>query len=261
MSPAYTQHVSHVCHPFGGSSKRLQVIGTKRWPDRGSCVISDSVQDNMTQTLEVVFKTERSIVVIMSQINWCEGNGLGCHPNTVPFQRRVSRHMKFREYTWHTKHRIIHCKIVLSVSSTCHLVGFDFGFGSHFKYQIDWHQCRKAREVGIYIKWEDCIVSHICRSCFHIRQEVSLWHQVCQVTCSKVCQTNTGMGRRENQEHSDYTRWKTVGKQHDDLKKNTMDKTLEITLKVGMNPKLPTWQRSLHRWWRHIQETEVVYGG
>jgi hypothetical protein len=31
-----------------------------------------------------------------------------------------------------------------------------------------------------------------------------------------------------------------VGKQHDDLKKNTMDKTLENTLKAGMNTKLPT---------------------
>ena len=32
----------------------------------------------------------------------------------------------------------------------------------------------------------------------------------------------------------------TVGKQHDDLNKRTMDKTLEITLKSGMNTKLPT---------------------
>jgi hypothetical protein len=32
---------------------------------------------------------------------------------------------------------------------------------------------------------EDCFVSHICRSCFHSRQEVLLWHQVCQVACSK----------------------------------------------------------------------------
>jgi hypothetical protein len=31
-----------------------------------------------------------------------------------------------------------------------------------------------------------------------------------------------------------------AGKQHDDLKKRTMDKTLEITLKTGMNTKLPT---------------------
>ncbi len=31
-----------------------------------------------------------------------------------------------------------------------------------------------------------------------------------------------------------------AGKQHDDLKKNTMDKTLESTLKAGMNTKLPT---------------------
>ena len=31
-----------------------------------------------------------------------------------------------------------------------------------------------------------------------------------------------------------------AGKQHDDLKKMTMDKTLEITLKAGMNTKLPT---------------------
>ena len=29
-------------------------------------------------------------------------------------------------------------------------------------------------------------------------------------------------------------------KQHDDLKKRTMDKTLESTLKAGMNSKLPT---------------------
>ena len=31
-----------------------------------------------------------------------------------------------------------------------------------------------------------------------------------------------------------------AGKQHDALKKNTMDKTLESTLKAGMNTKLPT---------------------
>jgi hypothetical protein len=31
-----------------------------------------------------------------------------------------------------------------------------------------------------------------------------------------------------------------AGKQHDDLKKRTMDKTLESTLKAGMNTKLPT---------------------
>jgi hypothetical protein len=31
-----------------------------------------------------------------------------------------------------------------------------------------------------------------------------------------------------------------VGKQHDDLKKNTIDKTLENTLKAGMNTKLST---------------------
>ena len=32
----------------------------------------------------------------------------------------------------------------------------------------------------------------------------------------------------------------TAGKQHDALKKITMDKTLESTLKAGMNTKLPT---------------------
>jgi hypothetical protein len=32
----------------------------------------------------------------------------------------------------------------------------------------------------------------------------------------------------------------TTGKQNDDLKKMTMDKTLEVTLKTGMNTKLPT---------------------
>ena len=31
-----------------------------------------------------------------------------------------------------------------------------------------------------------------------------------------------------------------AGKQHDALKKSTMDKTLESTLKAGMNTKLPT---------------------
>jgi len=33
----------------------------------------------------------------------------------------------------------------------------------------------------------------------------------------------------------------SAGKQHDDLKKRTMDKTLEKTLKTGMNTKLPTF--------------------
>jgi hypothetical protein len=32
----------------------------------------------------------------------------------------------------------------------------------------------------------------------------------------------------------------TAGKQHDDLKKNTMDKMLESTFKAGMNTELPT---------------------
>ena len=32
----------------------------------------------------------------------------------------------------------------------------------------------------------------------------------------------------------------TTGKQYDTLKKNTMDKTMENTLKVGMNTKVPT---------------------
>jgi hypothetical protein len=32
----------------------------------------------------------------------------------------------------------------------------------------------------------------------------------------------------------------STGKLYDDLKKRTMDMTLEITLKVGMNTKLPT---------------------
>ena len=32
----------------------------------------------------------------------------------------------------------------------------------------------------------------------------------------------------------------SAGKQHDDLKKKTMDKTLESTLKVSINTKLPT---------------------
>ncbi len=31
-----------------------------------------------------------------------------------------------------------------------------------------------------------------------------------------------------------------AGKHHDDVKKRTMDKTLEITLKAGKNTKLPT---------------------
>jgi len=31
-----------------------------------------------------------------------------------------------------------------------------------------------------------------------------------------------------------------AGEQHDDLKKRTMDTTLETTLKAGMNTKLPT---------------------
>jgi hypothetical protein len=34
-----------------------------------------------------------------------------------------------------------------------------------------------------------------------------------------------------------------AGKQHDDLKKNTMDETLEIALKAGMNTKLPVGRR------------------
>jgi hypothetical protein len=57
-----------------------------------------------------------------------------------------------------------------------------------------------------------------------------------------------------------------AGRHHDDLKKITMDKTLEITLKVGMN----TYCRLVLRlvmtkesspMMRHIQETQVTYGG
>ncbi len=54
------------------------------------------------------------------------------------------------------------------------------------------------------------------------------------------------------------------GKQNHALKKNTMNKTLENTLKVSINTKLKfvdLWgQKSLHRWWSHIQETQVFYG-
>jgi hypothetical protein len=59
--------------------------------------------------------------------------------------------------------------------------------------------------------------------------------------------------------HVKWTHPDVVRKQYDDLKKNTMDKTLENTLKTGMNTKLPTCDDK--GWWRHIQETEVVYGG
>ncbi len=55
-----------------------------------------------------------------------------------------------------------------------------------------------------------------------------------------------------------------AGQQNHALKKNTMNKTLESTLKVSINTKLKfvdLWgQKSLHRWWSHIQETQVSYG-
>jgi hypothetical protein len=65
--------------------------------------------------------------------------------------------------------------------------------------------------------------------------------------------------------------WKL--EQHDDLKKKTRDKTLEITsVKTVINTKLPTYDDNvvftenslgdensfIHR---HIQETQVAYGG
>jgi len=45
-----------------------------------------------------------------------------------------------------------------------------------------------------------------------------------------------------------------ASKQHDALKKSTLDKTLESTLKAGMNTKLPTCDEK----GGHIQ---VAYGG
>jgi hypothetical protein len=42
----------------------------------------------------------------------------------------------------------------------------------------------------------------------------------------------------------------SVGKQHDTLKKRTINQYDVADL---------WWQRSLHRWWWHIQETQVVY--
>ncbi len=63
----------------------------------------------------------------------------------------------------------------------------------------------------------------------------------------------------------------SAGKQHDVLKKRTMDKTLETTLKASINTTLPTcddtgvftWKLLCHHksatsWWWHIQETQVV---
>ena len=57
-----------------------------------------------------------------------------------------------------------------------------------------------------------------------------------------------------------------AGKQHDALKKSTMDKTLESTLKAGMNTKLPTCDdkgvfTDDEGTCSCIQETEVAYGG
>ena len=54
------------------------------------------------------------------------------------------------------------------------------------------------------------------------------------------------------------------GKQHDDLKKNLMDKTQagKYIDSEGINQYDVTdlwWQRSPHRRWWHIQETQVVY--
>jgi hypothetical protein len=53
-----------------------------------------------------------------------------------------------------------------------------------------------------------------------------------------------------------------AGKQHDTLKKNTMDKTLENTLKAGMhtNCRLVMTKESSPMM-KHVQETEVAYVG
>jgi hypothetical protein len=59
-------------------------------------------------------------------------------------------------------------------------------------------------------------------------------------------------------------RWRgyEAGKRHDVFKKSTMDKTLENTLKTGMNTycRLVMTKESSPMM-RHIQETQVVYSG
>jgi hypothetical protein len=53
-----------------------------------------------------------------------------------------------------------------------------------------------------------------------------------------------------------YCSWN--GKQHDPLKKSTMDKTLESTLKAGMNTKLPTCDESSQIMKSHTGNTSSV---
>ncbi len=52
----------------------------------------------------------------------------------------------------------------------------------------------------------------------------------------------------------------SAGKQDDTLKKRTMDKTLENTLKASINTTLPTCDdKGVFTWWWRIQETQVIY--
>ncbi len=52
----------------------------------------------------------------------------------------------------------------------------------------------------------------------------------------------------------------SVGKQHDDLKKRTMDKMMENTMKTGMNTKLPMTNESSPMMMTHIGNVSG-YGG
>ena len=79
-------------------------MGFHRTPTRHVHMCSQNFgqQNHSTTSL---FRSCSSIPVIRSQQHWYESTGLGCHPNTVPWTRRTSRH----ELSWvHMKHPIIH---------------------------------------------------------------------------------------------------------------------------------------------------------
>ena len=82
----------------------------------------------------------------------------------------------------------------------------------------------KFSQEGIFDYWAGCLSGHA-----HVNQTypdvVRMWRQF------HGCPASGGGIERV---------FFSAGKQHDALKKSTMDKTLESTLKAGMNTKLPT---------------------
>ncbi len=129
---------------------------------------------------------------------------------------------------------------------------------SSHRFSINWRSWWKKTQIRTSL-----MTSSVRKVSFNIGLGV------CQVTLMSTKRTDVvRMWRQFHGCHpsGDGIEWVffSTGKQHDALKKRTMDKSLENTLKTSINTMLSTRDdkgncQKLHRWWWHIQETQVVY--